>query len=66
MPAQNFNAQANFAITEEVYNKSLSKVKIRSLLEHSKDFWVLKLKTLSPQSLNTLLNYPQDTTGFIW
>ena len=57
MPGHNFNAQAKFTIIEEVYNKSLSKLKIRSLLEHRKDFWILKLKNLSPQGLNMSLNY---------
>ena len=40
--------------------------KIRSLLEHREDFWILKLQTLSPQGLNISLNYPQDATRFIW
>ena len=66
MPGHNFNVHAKFTIIEEVYNKSLSKLKIRSLLEHREDFWILKLQTLSPQGLNISLNYPQDTTGSIW
>ena len=37
---------------EDVYNKSLSKLKIHSLLEHREDLWILKLKTLSLQGLN--------------
>ena len=51
MTGQNFNAQAKFTIIEEVYNKSLPKLKILSLLEHREDFWILKLQTLSPQGL---------------
>ena len=66
MPVHNFNAHAKFTIIEEVYNKSLSKLKICQLLEHMEDFWILKLQTLSPQGLNISLNYPQDTTGSIW
>ena len=66
MPGHNFNTHAKFTLIEEVYNKSLSKLKIRSLLEHREDFWILKLQTLSKQGLNTSLNYPQDTTGSIW
>ena len=50
----------------KVYNKSLSKLKVHSLLEHREDFWILKLQTLSLQGLNISLNYPQDTTGSIW
>ena len=51
MPGHNFNARAKFSIIEEVYNKSLSKLKIRSLLEHRENFGILKLQTLSPQDL---------------
>ena len=65
MSGRNFNAHAKLTITEEVCNKSLSKLKIRSLLEHRKDFWISKLRTLSPQGLSISLNYPQDTTGSI-
>ena len=60
------NVHSKFTIIEQIYNKSLSKSKIRSLLEHREDFWILKLQTLSPQGLNISLNYPQDTTGSIW
>ena len=52
MPGHNFNAHTKFTIIEEVYNKSLSKLKIRKLLEYKEDFWILKLQTLSPQGLN--------------
>ena len=62
MPVHNFNPHTKFTIIKEVYNKSLSKLKIRILLEHREDFWILKLQTLSPQGLNISLNYPQDTT----
>ena len=62
MPSHNFNAHAKFSINEQVTNKSLSKSKIPSLLEHREGFWILKLQTLSPQGLN----YPQDTIGSIW
>ena len=65
IPGHNFNAYAKFTIIEEVYNKSLSKLKIRSLLEHREDFWILKLQTLFSQGLNISLSHPQDTTGSI-
>ena len=65
-PGHYFNAHAKFTIIEEVYNKSLSKLEIRSLLEHREDFWILKSQTLSPQHLIISLNYPQDTTRSIW
>ena len=61
-----YRAYAKFSIIEEVDSKSLSKLKIRSVLEHREDFWILKLQAFSPQGLNMSLNYPQDITGFIW
>ena len=54
-----------FTIIEEVY-KSLPKLKIRSVLDHREDFWILQLQTLSPQGLNISLNYLQNTFGSIW
>ena len=66
MPIHNSNAYAKFSIIEEVDSKSLSKLKIRSVLEHREDFWILKLQAFSSQGLNMSLNYPQDITGFIW
>ena len=66
MPVHNFNAHAKFTIIEEVYNNVLLKLKICSLSEHRKDFWILRLQTLSSLGLNISLNYPQDTTDPIW
>ena len=65
MPGHNLNAHPKFTIIKEVYSKSLSKLKSRSLLEH-RDFWILKLQTLSPQDLNISLNYRQENSGSIW
>ena len=65
MPGHNFNIHAKFTIIEEVY-KSSPKLKIRSLLYHREDFWILQLQTLSPEGLNISLNYLQDTFGSIW
>ena len=56
------DAHVKFTIIEELYNKSLSKLKIHSLLKHREDFWFLKSQTRSQQDLNISLNYPQDTT----
>ena len=59
MPGHNFNVHAKFTIIEEVYNKSLSKLKIPSLLKHREDLNI-------SQGLNISLNYPQDFTGSSW
>ena len=42
MPVHDFNAQAKFTTIEEVYNKSLSKLKIHRLLKQK--IWILKLQ----------------------
>ena len=59
IPGHMCNAHAKFTTIEQVIIKSLSKPKIRSLLEHREDFGILK-------GLNISVNYPQDTTGSIW
>ena len=61
-----FGEQMVHRVTSIFKGQSLSKLKIRSLLEHREDFWILKLRTLSLQGLSISLNYPQDTTGSIW
>ena len=66
MPGHSFNNHSKFTIIEQVNNKPLSKSKTGTLFERREDFWISKLRTLSPQSLNISLNYPQDTTGSIW
>ena len=66
IPGHNVNLHAKFTICEELYNKSLSKLKTCSLLEHRGDFWIWKLQTLSPHGLNISINYSQDTIGSIW
>ena len=59
MPDHSFNVQAIVTIIKEVCNKSLSKLKIRSLLEHRENVWILQLQTFPLQGLNISLNYPQ-------
>ena len=58
MPGHNFNTHVKITIIEDVYTESLSKLKIRSLLEQREDFWILKLQTVSLQGRNISLNYP--------
>ena len=66
IPGLNFNAQAKIFIVKKVYNRSLSKLKIRTLLEHREDFLILKLQILSLQGLNISFNCRQDTAGSTW
>ena len=47
MPRNSFYDHAKFTIIEQVKNESLYESKIRNLLEHRADFWILKLQTLS-------------------
>lgn len=61
-----FNENAKFTIIKKINNTSLPKQQGRSLLEHSEDFWILRLEILSPKSLILSLNHPQDITGSIW
>ena len=63
MSGHNFNAHAKFTIIEEVYNKSLSMLELRSPLKHREDFWILKSQTLSPQGLNISLNILKTLLG---
>ena len=60
-----FNAHPKFTIIQQVYNKSLSQLKICTLLEHRESFWI-EIACSFPQGLNISLNYPQDITGSIW
>ena len=66
MPGHNFIAHVKVTIIKQVNNKSLLNSKIHSLLEHRKDFWILKLQFLSSQGLKLSLNYPEGTTGSIY
>ena len=70
MAGQNFNADAKFTIVELVNDKSLSKSKFCSLLQHREDFSILNLQTLSNSRSNhisTLLD-PQTlrSSGHYW
>ena len=56
-PGHSFDHDARFILLEQIKNyHSLSKAEIRSIMEHREDYWVRKLKTLSPEGLNDKLN----------
>ena len=50
MSGHNLNTHAKFTIIEEVYNKSLSRLKIRSLLEHREEFLDFEIVNSFPAS----------------
>ena len=53
----NFDHDARFILLEQIKNyRSLPKNEIRAIMEHREDYWMLKLKTLSPTGLNDKLN----------
>ena len=49
-------------IIEKINDVSLPILQRRSLSDY-RDFWILRLETLPPKSLNNSLNDPQDTIG---
>ena len=56
-PSHNFDHDARFILLEQIKNhRSLSREEIRSIMEHREDYWVRKLRTLSPNGLNEKLN----------
>ena len=57
LPGHNFNANARFTLIEQVRTTAnTNKQAIRQLLENREDFWIDKLKTISPNGLNAHLN----------
>ena len=57
LPGHNFNANARFTLIEQVCNMNNStKQTIRQLVENREDFWIEKLKTVTPNRLNAHLN----------
>ena len=58
LPGHNFDRHFKLTIIEEITNQNMSKEKIRGVLMHREDFWILKLDTLQPNGVNEDLNYP--------
>ena len=57
LPGHNFNVNAGFTLIEQVRTTTnTSKQTIKQLLENRGDFWITKLKTITPNGLNAHLN----------
>ena len=57
LPGHNFDHDARFILIEQIRNEqALSKKEIRSILEDREDFWMVKLRTLTPDGHNDRLN----------
>ena len=56
-PGHSFDHDAKFILIEQIKNHgSLPKDEIRAVMEQREDYWILKLKTLTPLGLNDKLN----------
>ena len=56
LPGHSYNRNAKFIIIEQVNSKTTSKLATRQLLENREDFWMSKLRTLTPNGFNDHLN----------
>ena len=56
LPGHNYNRNAKFILIEQVRSKKTSKITTRQLLESREDFWMSKLKTITPNGFNDHLN----------
>ena len=54
----NFDRDFQLTIIEEITNPNMSEEKIRDVLMHREDFWILKLDTLQPNGFNEDINSP--------
>ena len=52
MKNHTFNRDASFIIIEQIRNCTLSRETKKNLLKQRENFWILKLETLKPKSLN--------------
>ena len=52
----NFQRDAKFTLIEQITKSFSTTEKLRLLLKKQENFWILKLKTLYPDSLNQELN----------
>ena len=57
-PGHNFDHDARFILIEQITNHALSKADTRKILESREDYWMQKLRTLTPHGLNDRLTSP--------
>ena len=55
LPGHNFNEHARFTLIEQVKNPG-NKAENRRLLESREDYWMSRLRTVTPQGMNDRLN----------
>ena len=58
LPGHNFDHHFKLTIIEEITNQNMIKEKIRDVIMHREDFWILKLDTIQPNGFSEDLNYP--------
>ena len=58
LPHHNFFIHAKFTIIEQIEKSSLDNITL--ILETHEDNWILRLKTLHPDGLNSKLNHPKN------
>ena len=64
LPHHDFSIHAKFIIIEQIENSSLDNITV--VLETHKDTWILRLKTLHPDSLNSKLNHQKNYLPYIY
>ena len=57
LPNYNFNQYARFTLIEQLANVSIDKGLATLRLKKREDFWMQKIKTLTPCGLNAELNF---------
>ena len=55
-PGHNYNQNARYVLIEQAKQSNMRKKTIRQLLEEREDYWMMKLKTVTPNGMNDHLN----------
>ena len=55
-PGHSYNKNARFILIEQINTTRLSKLEVRALLEKREDFWMARMKTITPDGFNDHLN----------
>ena len=58
LPGHQFNEHARFTLIEQINPKGKTTAEIRQLMEDREDYWMVRLKTLTPHGYNDHLNSP--------